>query len=373
LQGPTAPLRVKPGQLDVTFRNSLSTPVVVDWRGLDGAFAAEPLLQAGPTAPGAQGGLVVPLRRPGTLFCDLRLSPGARPSRPLPVIVEESDPIFVDRDEVLLIEDWRLRLDGTPAEAEGEVGDAAPTFTANGQILPTLSIRPGERLRLRFINGCEQQVIAVKIEGHEVLIVAIDGTPAEPFLARNGALALAPGGRTDALIDAPAQPDSTSTILVHDGRDARPLARLLTTSEPPVPARPPPARRSLAPEGLPARLDLRGAARVDLVLQGPEWMSPASFSGLTKPAVKVQAGRAVVLALRNQTEDASGFHLHGHHFRLLDRLDDGWKPFWLDTLVVEPKQTERIAFLAEFSGRWLLESVAVRWGAPRLLRWYAVQ
>ena len=55
------------------------------------------------------------------------------------------------------------------------------------------------------------------------------------------------------------------------------------------------------------------------------------------------------------------FHLHGHHFRLLDRLDDGWKPFWLDTLAVEPGQTQRIAFLAEYAGRYLIESVATDW------------
>jgi hypothetical protein len=48
------------------------------------------------------------------------------------------------------------------------------------------------------------------------------------------------------------------------------------------------------------------------------------------------------------------FHLHGHHVRLLDRLDDGWKPFWLDTLLIDAGQTQRIAFAAEFAGNWLM-------------------
>ena len=63
------------------------------------------------------------------------------------------------------------------------------------------------------------------------------------------------------------------------------------------------------------------------------------------------------------------FHLHGHHFRLLDRLDDGWKPFWLDTLAIEPGQTQRIAFAAEHAGRWLIESDRDRLGgaAPRAM------
>jgi len=80
----------------------------------------------------------------------------------------------------------------------------------------------------------------------------------------------------------------------------------------------------------------------------------------------------VVLALTNRAAIATVFHLHGHHFRLLDRLDDGWKPFWLDTLAIEPGQTQRIAFAAEYAGRWLIESVATDWAAPRLVRWYSV-
>jgi hypothetical protein len=81
----------------------------------------------------------------------------------------------------------------------------------------------------------------------------------------------------------------------------------------------------------------------------------------------------VVLALTNRAAIATVFHLHGHHFRLLDRLDDGWKPFWLDTLAIEPGQTQRIAFAAEYAGRWLIESVATDWAAPRLVRWYSVE
>jgi FtsP/CotA-like multicopper oxidase with cupredoxin domain len=80
-----------------------------------------------------------------------------------------------------------------------------------------------------------------------------------------------------------------------------------------------------------------------------------------------------VLALANRGAVPTVFHLHGHHFRLLDRLDDGWKPFWLDTLAIEPGQTQRIAFAAEHAGRWLIESFATDWAAPRLVRWYAIE
>jgi FtsP/CotA-like multicopper oxidase with cupredoxin domain len=80
----------------------------------------------------------------------------------------------------------------------------------------------------------------------------------------------------------------------------------------------------------------------------------------------------VVLSLINRAPTTSVFHLHGHHFRHLDRLDDGWKPFWLDTIAIDAGQTQRIAFAADYAGRWLLEAVETRWSAPRLLRWYGV-
>jgi FtsP/CotA-like multicopper oxidase with cupredoxin domain len=246
-----------------------------------------------------------------------------------------------------------------------------PAFTVNGQLLPEIAVRSGERLRLRFINGSQQQVIAVKIEGLEVRVIAMDSAPAEPFAARNGALVLAPGGRVDAAIDVTSRPRSATQVLLHDGQQARPVAHLVASSEAPIRPNPLPPAPGLPAHGLPLQLDLKGALRVELALQGGDWVNPASFSTSLAPAFKVKTGRTVVLALTNRSELATSFHLHGHHFRLLDRLDDGWKPFWLDTLVVEPGQTQRVAFAAAFPGRWLMEATAAQSAAPRLVRWFS--
>jgi FtsP/CotA-like multicopper oxidase with cupredoxin domain len=103
------------------------------------------------------------------------------------------------------------------------------------------------------------------------------------------------------------------------------------------------------------------------------WVRPIDFSASGAPAFRAKRGRTIALALTNSAETATVFRLHGHHFRLLDRLDDGWKPYWLDTLAIQPGQTERIAFEVTYLGRWLLESAATDWAAPRLVRWYAVE
>jgi hypothetical protein len=40
--------------------------------------------------------------------------------------------------------------------------------------------------------------------------------------------------------------------------------------------------------------------------------------------------------------------------------------------MLDKGQTQRIAFLAEYPGRWLMESAAINWAAPKLVRSYAV-
>ena len=63
--------------------------------------------------------------------------------------------------------------------------------------------------------------------------------------------------------------------------------------------------------------------------------------------------------------------MHGHSFRLLDRLDDGWKPYWLDTLVVGD-QVERIAFVADNPGKWLIESRPLEQASNDVGAWFLV-
>lgn len=365
LQGPE--LRFQRGDtVKVAFANELPAPAILNWRGIDGAPAAEPL------AAGGKQSLQLPLRHAGTFLCDPGLMGDgqSRPSRGTPMVVLESDQVAVDRDEVLLIEEWRLRSDGTAIAPGTDPRDTVPLYTLNGRTSFELSGLGNQRLRLRFINASQRAVLAIKLERHDVRVMAIDSEPAEPFSARNGALALPPGGRADAFVDTV----ESASILLHDGKNAHQIGTLtisgrLERRAPFLPAPPLPSN------GLPERIELKGATRIDLAVGGPQgdWVTPTNFAATAPPAFRVKIGRTVVLALTNRAAIATVFHLHGHHFRLLDRLDDGWKPFWLDTLAIEPGQIQRIAFLAEYAGRYLIESVATDWATPRLVRWYAVE
>lgn len=366
-------VRLKRGdRCEVVFRNDLPVPLAPVWYGLNGAAAADPLRGRAPTQPDTTETSIISIANAGTLLADFRLFEDAlkQPARPLPIIAGETNRVAVDRDEVLLIEEWRLRPDGTALPPGRDPKDTRPLYTLNGRTSLELSAAANERLRLRFINGSQRTVLALKLENHDVRVMALDGQPAEPFPARNRALVLAPGARADAFVDA-AIP---AAFLLHDGKEARQVGSLTISGklERRAPLLPP---QPLPSNDLPDQLDLRGALRFDVALSAPDagWTRPASFSTSSAPAFRAKAGRTIVLALKNPGPVTTVFHLHGHHFRLLDRLDDGWKPYWLDTLAVEPGQTQRIAFAATSPGRWLIESVVTDWAAPRLVRWYAVE
>lgn len=365
-------IRLKRGdRCEVVFRNDLPVPLAPVWYGLNGPAAADPLRGRAPTAPDATETSIISIANAGTLAADFRLFEDdlKLPARPLPIIAGEANRAAVDRDEVLLIEEWRLRPDGTALSPGRDPNDTTALYTINGKPSFELSVSVGERLRLRFINGSQRTVLAIKLESHDVRVMALDGQPAEPFPARNGALVLAPGGRADAFVDAA----TSAPFLLHDGKEARQIGSLSISGKPERPPLLPP--QPLPPNDLPEKLDLKGALRFDVALGAPEaaWARPASFSVSSAPAFRARTGRTVVLALKNPGPVTSVFHLHGHHFRLLDKLDDGWKPYWLDTLAIEPGQTQRIAFAAASPGRWLIESVVTDWAAPRLVRWYAVE
>jgi FtsP/CotA-like multicopper oxidase with cupredoxin domain len=180
------------------------------------------------------------------------------------------------------------------------------------------------------------------------MVMAIDGQPAEPFTARRGRVALAPGNRVDLFIDATLPPGETAAIFVEGGGREAVVARLVYAGTPARPAlRPEPA--PLPDNPLPRRIDLARALKHDVPLS-------SNVSANARPLFSVPRGRAVVLGFFNRTDAAMAVHLHGHHFRLLDRLDDGWKPFWLDTFVVPAGESDHIAFVADNPGKWRLDA-----------------
>jgi FtsP/CotA-like multicopper oxidase with cupredoxin domain len=328
-------LRVKRGEeVAVRLVNELTEPTTIHWHGvrLPNAMDGVPGLTQEAVAPGASFDYRFTPPDAGTFW--YRPHSRAQQRRGLAgVLIVDEAPLGVDRDVALVL-------------GPGADGD---TPQVNGLASLDIPVRTNERLRLRLINAAER-IVALRVERHAATVMAIDGQPAEPFLARESRVALGPGNRIDLFVDARLSPGSMAAILAEVPGGETALARLvygagMARAEPPAETKP------LPPNPLPARIEFRGAFRGELLLESG-LMKPAQAFG--PPLFSVRRGRTVMLALPNRSHPCA-VHVHGHHLRLLDNLDDGWKPFWLDTVLVGPGETARVAFLADNPGKWLIE------------------
>ncbi|OYV59997.1 MAG: copper oxidase, partial [Acidocella sp. 21-58-7] len=115
------------------------------------------------------------------------------------LIVKEPEPPGFDRDVLWVLQDWELLsdnriVDGFDNEMEGMMaGRIGTTVTINGTIPTPVSLRAGERIRLRLINACLARFMALRFAGHRVVIMALDGQPvAQPFEPDGGLTVIAP-------------------------------------------------------------------------------------------------------------------------------------------------------------------------------------
>ncbi|MEZ0171054.1 multicopper oxidase family protein [Microvirga sp. TS319] len=294
------------------------------------------------------------------------------------LVVEETNPPEVDQDIALLVDDWALADDGSLA-----LGDPAPAgrlgsvLTANGKPAPQrIEAAPGGRVRLRLANACNARIMRLGLEGLNACVIAVDGQPSSTFEPLKASLPFAPGNRYDLLVDLPRETGSAGTVsaLIGNGFPLLEIVAAGDRREPLRPVAPLPANPRL-----PEAIRLQSAARKDVAITGdprrpdaPWAVNGAQGQPSNPPLVKVGRGTPVVLALRNETGYVQPLHLHGHAFRLLHALDDGWEPYWLDTVQVPENKTVRIAFVADNPGKWLLASTVMERFDAGLWTWIEV-
>jgi FtsP/CotA-like multicopper oxidase with cupredoxin domain len=402
LPGPV--LRVRHGdEVRVRFRNRTERPLALHWHGvrnvnpMDGIGGlTQPPVPAGKdfeyrfTPPDAGTYLVRPVVIGGSA------EPTERGLSAI-LVVEEREPAKIDSEHVLLVDDWRLNPDGSLAPF-GNALEAATTgrlgnwLTVAGKQAPNLiEAAPGSRLRLRLLNACNARLMRIRFDELKAYVIAVDGQPTDTFEPLRSTLPFSPGSRYDLLIDLPPQPGAKGALTALIGQGA-PLLAVTTTGEPAAAKRPAlPAVAPLAPNKLlPPAIKLQDATRRDLVIAGgarrgangepvfdgePKriWtVNGAQGDAGSKPLVTVKRGTPVVLALNNTTPLAQPIHLHGHVFRLLHPFDDGWEPYWLDTLQVPEGRTVRIAFQADNPGKWLIASTVLERFDTGLWTWFEV-
>lgn len=395
---PGPELRVRQGQrLRVIVENALDQSTTVHWHGirLPNAMDGVPGLTQPPIAPGET--FVYEFTPPdaGTFWYHSHVDSAEQIGRGLfgALIVEEPEPPAVDREWVWVLNDWRLDREARIVEDFGTMHDLSHggrignTVTVNGRIVDEVSVRPGERIRLRLTNAASARHYALRLGGPASgdpapWIIALDGQPVEPHRPDDGRVVLAPGARADLLLDVNGFPGRRIDVI--DDFYPRFAYRLLTLvhadGKPAAGASAEPLR---LPDNPLPEPDLKDAARHVVTFEGGAMGSlrraevdgetlairvmaqrglvwavngvAETHASLHAPMLELRRGRSYVFELRNHTTWPHPIHLHGHHFRVLAR--DGrplGRPEWRDTELLLPDGSARVAFVADNPGDWML-------------------
>lgn len=405
--GPT--LRLKQGEpVRIIVENKLDQDTTVHWHGirLPNAMDGVPGLTQPPIKPGESFGYEFTPPDAGTFWYHPHANSLQQLGRGMAgaLIVEEANPVGFDREILWVIGDWRLRPDaqiaagfgnGMEAAMSGRVGN---TVTINGTLPTEEPVRAGERVRLRLINSALARIMTLRFDGHRPVIIAIDGQPCDPHEPDGDRVVLGPAMRVDIALDMQGEPGRRYRV-VDDFYDdlAYTLVQLAYDEKPSARSAPLGAVASLAPNPV-LQPDLAAAERHQLALQGGmmsgmmmgggmnygggmmggggmmDGMMDGMMGGMGDaawsingtsmtgdghadmlPLLALQRGRSYILTLRNETAWWHPMHLHGHSFLVASRNGTpNPRREWSDTVLVPPKETVDIAFVADNPGNWML-------------------
>jgi FtsP/CotA-like multicopper oxidase with cupredoxin domain len=240
-------------------------------------------------------------------------------------------------------------------------------------------------VRLRALNLDATRIVMLNLVGAagdaQAAVIATDGNACDPFPAR--AWRLGPAMRADLAFIAPE--DEGAELLLQDVWPATNvmLARIVTQGPALRRARDTSTLR-LPPAELPEP-DLGSATRLDVtLLAGHEdpaleaWAREmgvdldslclssrifwsinrtawpgASHENVPPPLFELKSGRSYVAEIFNGTPHRHPMHLHGHTFKVIGSNKEPQPVHWADTVLVDPKERLRIAFVAGAPGDWM--------------------
>ena len=181
---PGPEIRVKQGEkVRIAVQNNLQEITGIHWHGLripnemDGVpFLTQPAIEVGEE-------FIYEYAPPdaGTYWYHSHQNAAIQMGRGLhgPLIVEERDPIRVDRDITWVLDDWRLDKDAQIENTFSDITDFSRggrlgnTITLNGQLNSRLEVKAGERVRLRIINSSNARIYSLRFQDHKPQVIAV--------------------------------------------------------------------------------------------------------------------------------------------------------------------------------------------------------
>jgi FtsP/CotA-like multicopper oxidase with cupredoxin domain len=388
---PGPEMRVRQGErLRVKVTNQLKEETTVHWHGLrvPNAMDGVPHLTQKPIAPGETFTYEFDVPDAGTYWYHPHQRGFEQVGRGLygPLIIEEREPVKVDRDIVWVLDDWRLLKDAQISDDFGNLHDISHngrlgnTVTINGRDPDALHVRTGERVRIRLINAANARIFGLNFASHNPKIIALDGQPVEPFEPGNGMIVLGPAMRVDIILDMTEKPGER--FIVTDNFYKRLKYRLVNIVYGPEPLRNavPDTPITLTANVLPEP-DLKSAKRheirfnggmmggmmmgsdpgsrknmMNMMREGKVWFinGVAASGHVMDPIITLAKGSSYILAMQNDTAWHHPIHLHGHSFRVVSRNGNpAPRREWQDTVLMAPRENVEIAFVADNPGSWM--------------------
>ena len=386
LPGPE--IRVRQGdRIRVLARNGLNEGTTVHWHGIrtPNAMDGVPFLTQDPIPVGGEFLYEFDALDAGTFWYHPHQRSSEQVGRGLygPLIVEEANPIRVDRDLTWMLDDWRMTGDGQIATDFGSRHDAmhggriGNSVTINGQIPDRIAVRSGERIRLRLVNAANARIFGLDFGGLAPVVVALDGQPVSPHVPDDDIVVVGPAMRVDLVIDMTGKPGESLTITDVFYRDLE--YRLVDLAYGPDRLRDavPDWSMELPPNPL-AEPDMQAATRHQIIFnggmmgqmmmgggmgsmmeqmrEGNMWFinGKAATGHMMDPLLLLQQGTSHVLQMDNRTAWHHPMHLHGHSFRVITRNGQPTRHReWQDTVLMAPEERVEIAFVADNPGDWM--------------------
>ncbi len=389
--------------------NRLTVATTIHWHGIriDNAMDGVSGLTQDAVKPGQSFDYAFQVPDAGTFWYHAHTRSWEQVARGLygVLIVDEAEPVAVDNDYVLVIDDWRLGQDAQIHEASlgslhdwSHAGRLGQWLTVNGKPHEKFSVEDGQRLRLRVVNTANARVFTLSFGALKPHVIAFDGQPVTPR-PLGKFLTIAPAQRADLIIDMAADPGESAAVDVITRREVIQVAEFVyghtrdanaKLSAPLIsrlPANPlstaldltDPVRTGLLMEGgamsgMKSAI-LKGERRSiqELIKQGAVWAFNETVGMTDTPLVSARRGQTVVIDLRNQNRWPHAMHLHGHHFKVIEREgsavdDDAWR----DTELVQPGESVSIAFVADNPGKWLLHCHMLEHRAGGMTTWLEI-
>ena len=247
--------------------------------------------------------------------------------------------------------------EGAQSPLLGGAGDVTyPYFLVNGRTPNdpvSLAAKPGQRVRIRFVNAGSDTAFRVALGGHRMTVTHSDGFPVVPLAT--DALVIGMGERFDVTVTL--GDGAFPLVASAEGKDGQGLAVVRTSSGPTPTGQARPrelaGRVVLGTDLVPAddaRLSRRQVdRRHDLLLAGSMKPYRWTINGRTFPDAEplpVTAGERVRLRFVNMSMMFHPMHVHGHTFA---EVASGVRK---DTVIVRPMQALTVDLDADNPGQW---------------------